>query len=95
MTTAEVSALFSLSLSRLGGPGQSPSPPQEDGVDSGSWRTTERVYGASTVVCDLEPDSLYAFRVRSCRNSMHSPYSPEVTFHTPPAPGDDGDGFLS
>ncbi|CAL8331216.1 unnamed protein product, partial [Arctogadus glacialis] len=75
-----------LEYRRLGGPGQSPAPPQEDGVDSGSWRTTERVYGASTVVCDLEPDSLYAFRVRSCRSSMYSPYSPEVTFHTPPAP---------
>ncbi|XP_030214991.1 E3 ubiquitin-protein ligase TRIM36 isoform X3 [Gadus morhua] len=75
-----------LEYRRLGGRGQSPAPPQEDGVDSGSWRTTERVYGASTVVCDLEPDSLYAFRVRSCRSSMYSPYSPEVTFHTPPAP---------
>ena len=63
-------------------------------MDSGSWRTTERVYGASTVVCDLEPDSLYAFRVRSCRSSMYSPYSPEVTFHTPPAPGDHGMGFV-
>ncbi|XP_053182194.1 E3 ubiquitin-protein ligase TRIM36 [Scomber japonicus] len=57
-----------------------------DGEDSGVWRTTDRVYGPSTVVCDLEPDSLYSFRVRSCRNSMFSPYSPEVTFHTPPAP---------
>lgn len=65
--------------------GQSPS--QEDGEDSGLWRATDRVYGASTVVCDLDPNSLYAFRVRSCRNSMFSPYSPEVTFHTPPAPG--------
>uniref|UniRef100_A0A668AKI3 Tripartite motif containing 36 n=1 Tax=Myripristis murdjan TaxID=586833 RepID=A0A668AKI3_9TELE len=52
----------------------------------GLWRATDRVYGPSTVVCDLEPDSLYAFRVRSCRNSMYSPYSPEVKFHTPPAP---------
>uniref|UniRef100_A0A8C9XZX3 Tripartite motif containing 36 n=1 Tax=Sander lucioperca TaxID=283035 RepID=A0A8C9XZX3_SANLU len=48
------------------------------------WRTV--VYGPSTVVCDLEPDSLYSFRVRSCRNSLFSPHSPEVTFHTPPAP---------
>uniref|UniRef100_A0A668APF2 Tripartite motif containing 36 n=1 Tax=Myripristis murdjan TaxID=586833 RepID=A0A668APF2_9TELE len=62
------------------------SPSQEDGEDSGLWRATDRVYGPSTVVCDLEPDSLYAFRVRSCRNSMYSPYSPEVKFHTPPAP---------
>jgi tripartite motif-containing protein 36 len=51
------------------------------------WRLTDRVYGPSTVVCDLEADSLYSFRVRSCRNSLYSPYSPEVTFHTPPAPG--------
>ncbi|XP_075870814.1 E3 ubiquitin-protein ligase TRIM36 isoform X2 [Nelusetta ayraudi] len=62
------------------------SPSQEDGEDSGMWRATDRVYGPSTVVCDLDPNSLYAFRVRSCRNSMFSPYSPEVTFHTPPAP---------
>uniref|UniRef100_A0A3P8Q880 RING-type E3 ubiquitin transferase n=1 Tax=Astatotilapia calliptera TaxID=8154 RepID=A0A3P8Q880_ASTCA len=62
------------------------SPSQEDGEDNGVWRATDRVYGPSTVVCDLEPDSLYSFRVRSCRNSMFSPYSPEVTFHTPPAP---------
>lgn len=72
-------------FSRLGGPSQSPS--QEDGEDNGVWRATDRVYGPSAVVCDLEPDSLYSFRVRSCRNSMFSPYSPEVTFHTPPAPG--------
>ncbi|XP_010774439.1 E3 ubiquitin-protein ligase TRIM36 isoform X3 [Notothenia coriiceps] len=69
---------------RLGGPSQSPS--QEDGEDSGAWRATDRVYGPNTVVCDLEPDSLYSFRVKSCRNSMFSPHSPEVTFHTPPAP---------
>uniref|UniRef100_A0A669B1I2 Tripartite motif containing 36 n=1 Tax=Oreochromis niloticus TaxID=8128 RepID=A0A669B1I2_ORENI len=62
------------------------SPSQEDGEDNGVWRATDRVYSPSTVVCDLEPDSLYSFRVRSCRNSMFSPYSPEVTFHTPPAP---------
>lgn len=46
------------------------------------------MYGPSTVVCDLDPNSLYAFRVQSCRNSMFSPYSPEVTFHTPPATGE-------
>ncbi|KAK7933200.1 hypothetical protein WMY93_004096 [Mugilogobius chulae] len=66
--------------------GQSASPSQVDGEDSGSWKSTERVYGPSALVSDLEPDSLYSFRVRSCRNSMFSPYSPEVTFHTPPAP---------
>lgn len=74
-----------LFFSRLKGPGQSLS--QEDGEDGGIWRATDRVYGPSAVVNDLEPDSLYSFRVRSCRNSMFSPYSPEVTFHTPPAPG--------
>ncbi|XP_075955707.1 E3 ubiquitin-protein ligase TRIM36 isoform X3 [Anarhichas minor] len=57
-----------------------------DSEDSGVWRATDKVYGASTVVGDLDPDSLYSFRVRSCRNSMFSPHSPEVTFHTPPAP---------
>uniref|UniRef100_A0A8D2ZGQ8 Tripartite motif containing 36 n=1 Tax=Scophthalmus maximus TaxID=52904 RepID=A0A8D2ZGQ8_SCOMX len=62
------------------------SPSQEDGEDSGVWRATDRVYGPSTVVCDLEADSLYSFRVRSCRNSMFSPYSPEVSLHTPPSP---------
>ncbi|KAM8886514.1 E3 ubiquitin-protein ligase TRIM36 isoform 5-T5 [Spinachia spinachia] len=73
-----------LEYRRLGGPSKSPS--QEDGEDSGAWKTTDRVYGPSTVVSDLDPDSLYSFRVRSCRNSMFSPHSPEVTFHTPPAP---------
>ncbi|XP_037338030.1 E3 ubiquitin-protein ligase TRIM36 isoform X1 [Pungitius pungitius] len=73
-----------LEYRRLGGPSKSPS--QEDSEDSGAWRTTEKVYGPSTVVSDLDPDSLYSFRVRSCRNSMFSPHSPEVTFHTPPAP---------
>uniref|UniRef100_A0A1A8RAP8 Tripartite motif-containing 36 n=1 Tax=Nothobranchius pienaari TaxID=704102 RepID=A0A1A8RAP8_9TELE len=63
----------------------SPSPSQEDGEDHGVWRTTDRVYGSSAVVPGLDQNSLYAFRVRSCRNSMFSPYSPEVTFHTPPA----------
>lgn len=72
--------------SRIRGPSQPAS--QEDGEDSGVWRATERVHGPSTVVCDVDPNSLYAFRVRSCRNSMFSPYSPEVTFHTPPAPGE-------
>uniref|UniRef100_A0A3P9LFC0 Tripartite motif containing 36 n=1 Tax=Oryzias latipes TaxID=8090 RepID=A0A3P9LFC0_ORYLA len=52
----------------------------------GPSQETDRVYGSNTIVNDLEPDSLYSFRVRSCRNSMFSPYSPEVAFHTPPAP---------
>ncbi|XP_054629414.1 E3 ubiquitin-protein ligase TRIM36 isoform X4 [Dunckerocampus dactyliophorus] len=69
-----------LEYRRLGAP---------DGEDSSVWRVTERVYGPTAVVCDLVADSLYTFRVRSCRNSMFSPYSPEVTFHTPPAPAFD------
>ncbi|XP_024861211.1 E3 ubiquitin-protein ligase TRIM36 isoform X6 [Kryptolebias marmoratus] len=73
-----------LEYRKLGSPSQSPS--QEDGEDRGVWRATDRVYGCSTVVNNLEPNSLYAFRVQSCRNSMFSSYSPEVTFHTPPAP---------
>nr|XP_046205947.1 E3 ubiquitin-protein ligase TRIM36-like isoform X4 [Oncorhynchus gorbuscha] len=60
---------------------------EQDEEEGGSrWRPTVPVYGPSTVVCDLEANSLYSFRVRSCRNSFYSPYSPEVTFHTPPAP---------
>ncbi|XP_034152482.1 E3 ubiquitin-protein ligase TRIM36 isoform X3 [Esox lucius] len=58
--------------------------PDEEG--GSRWLLTDRVYGSSAVVCDLEADSLYAFRVRCCRNSLFSPYSAEVTFHTPPAP---------
>ncbi|XP_061757149.1 E3 ubiquitin-protein ligase TRIM36 isoform X2 [Nerophis ophidion] len=71
-----------LEYRRLGGP----SPSLDGGEDNSAWRVTEQIYGPTAVVCDLDPDSLYAFRVRSCRNSMLSPYSPEVTFHTPPAP---------
>lgn len=51
------------------------------------WCLTERVHGSSSVVCDLDSNCRYAFRVRSCRTTIHSPYSPEVSFHTPPAPG--------
>ncbi|KAM8865543.1 E3 ubiquitin-protein ligase TRIM36 isoform 3-T3 [Synchiropus picturatus] len=76
-----------LEYRRIGGPSQSPF--QEDSEDSGDWRTTDQVFGSSVVVRDLDPDSLYSFRVRSCRNSMYSPYSPEVSFHTPPAPAFD------
>uniref|UniRef100_A0A672MRX1 RING-type E3 ubiquitin transferase n=1 Tax=Sinocyclocheilus grahami TaxID=75366 RepID=A0A672MRX1_SINGR len=50
------------------------------------WSATERVYGCSTVVSDLAGDARYAFRVKSCRNGVFSPCSPEVSFHTPPAP---------
>ncbi|XP_015229828.1 PREDICTED: E3 ubiquitin-protein ligase TRIM36 isoform X5 [Cyprinodon variegatus] len=73
-----------LEYRKLGGPSQPPS--HEDTEDGCVWRATDRVYGSSAVVQDLQPDSRYAFRVRSCRNSMFSPYSPEVSFHTPPAP---------
>ncbi|XP_057687289.1 E3 ubiquitin-protein ligase TRIM36 isoform X2 [Corythoichthys intestinalis] len=60
--------------------------PSQDDVGDGIWQTMERLHGPSTTVCSLDADSLYAFRVRTCRNSIFSPYSPEVTFHTPPAP---------
>ncbi|XP_037391853.1 E3 ubiquitin-protein ligase TRIM36 isoform X3 [Pygocentrus nattereri] len=50
------------------------------------WQMSDHVYGSSTVVCDLDRYCRYAFRVRSCRNGVYSPYSPEVSFHTPPAP---------
>ncbi|XP_077093796.1 E3 ubiquitin-protein ligase TRIM36 isoform X1 [Siphateles boraxobius] len=50
------------------------------------WTATECVYGSNTVVSDLALDCRYSFRVKSFRNSVCSPYSPAVTFHTPPAP---------
>ncbi|XP_061623890.1 E3 ubiquitin-protein ligase TRIM36 isoform X1 [Phyllopteryx taeniolatus] len=75
-----------LEYRRLSGPSRSPS--QED-VEDGVWQAMERVHGPSNAVCGLDADSLYAFRVCTCRNSMFSPYSPEVTFHTPPAPAFD------
>ncbi|TRY64797.1 hypothetical protein DNTS_004403 [Danionella cerebrum] len=53
------------------------------------WRTIEGLRGSSTVVSGLEPDTFYSFRVKSCRDthahSLHSPYSPSVRLHTPPA----------
>ncbi|XP_077456861.1 E3 ubiquitin-protein ligase TRIM36 isoform X6 [Stigmatopora argus] len=70
-----------LEYRRLGGPNQS----KEDAED-GIWQTMERLHSPSTTICGLDADSLYALRVRTCRNSIFSPYSPEVTFHTPPAP---------
>uniref|UniRef100_A0A3Q3DV28 Tripartite motif containing 36 n=1 Tax=Hippocampus comes TaxID=109280 RepID=A0A3Q3DV28_HIPCM len=72
-----------LEYRRLGGPRRSPT--QEDGV----WQAMECIHAPSTTVSGLDADSLYAFRVRTCRNSVFSPYSPEVTFHTPPAPAFD------
>lgn len=51
------------------------------------WRASERVYGSSTVVSNLEFGCRYAFRVKCCRNDVFSPCGPEVIFHTPPAPG--------
>ncbi|KAI7797387.1 E3 ubiquitin-protein ligase TRIM36 isoform X2 [Triplophysa rosa] len=50
------------------------------------WRASERVYGSSTVVSDLEFCCRYAFRVKCCRSDVFSPCGPEVIFHTPPAP---------
>ncbi|XP_026855532.2 E3 ubiquitin-protein ligase TRIM36 isoform X1 [Electrophorus electricus] len=57
-----------------------------EGEEEGPWQVTEQVYNSSTVVCNLASSCRYAFRVRSCRNTILSPYSPEVAFHTPPAP---------
>ncbi|XP_026072864.1 E3 ubiquitin-protein ligase TRIM36-like isoform X4 [Carassius auratus] len=59
---------------------------EEEEEEESRWSASERVYGCSTVLSDLSSDSRYAFRVRSCRNGVFSPYSPEVTLHTPPAP---------
>ncbi|XDV49724.1 hypothetical protein PO909_018919 [Leuciscus waleckii] len=59
---------------------------EEDDDEESRWRATECVYGSNTVVSDLALDCRYSFRVKSFRNSVCSPYSPEVTFHTPPAP---------
>lgn len=60
---------------------------EDEEEEESRWMVTERVYGSSTVVSDLAGDCRYAFRVKSCRNGLFSPCSPEVTFHTPPAPG--------
>ncbi|CAM4719995.1 unnamed protein product [Leuciscus chuanchicus] len=59
---------------------------EEEDDEESRWRATECVYGSNTVVSDLALDCRYSFRVKSFRNSVCSPYSPEVTFHTPPAP---------
>lgn len=60
---------------------------EDEEEEESRWSASERVYGCSTVLSDLVGDSRYAFRVKSCRNGVFSPCSPEVTFHTPPAPG--------
>uniref|UniRef100_A0A672M434 E3 ubiquitin-protein ligase TRIM36-like n=1 Tax=Sinocyclocheilus grahami TaxID=75366 RepID=A0A672M434_SINGR len=57
----------------------------EEEQESG-WSASEPVFGCSTVLSDLSTDSSYTFRVKSCRNRVYSPSSPEVTLHTPPAP---------
>ncbi|KAI1900235.1 hypothetical protein AGOR_G00047910 [Albula goreensis] len=61
---------------------------RKHGVDEeqGRWQVRESVHGPSTVVCDLDSDSVYSFRVRTRRNAAFSSYSPEVSFYTPPAP---------
>ncbi|KAJ8285273.1 hypothetical protein GJAV_G00024920 [Gymnothorax javanicus] len=56
-----------------------------EGEEDGEWRVREKVYGSSSVVCNLDPDSVYTFRVRSQRETSFSAYSSEVSFHTPPA----------
>ncbi|KAL4660864.1 E3 ubiquitin-protein ligase TRIM36 isoform X1 [Arapaima gigas] len=54
--------------------------------EGGLWQVCDGVFGSSAVVCNLDKDSVYSFRVRTCRNYVYSPYSPEATLHTPPAP---------
>uniref|UniRef100_A0A8C2D4X9 Tripartite motif containing 36 n=1 Tax=Cyprinus carpio TaxID=7962 RepID=A0A8C2D4X9_CYPCA len=54
--------------------------------EESGWRASEPVFGCSTVLSDLSAGSRYTFRVKSCRNGVYSPSSPEVTLHTPPAP---------
>ncbi|XP_018614020.1 E3 ubiquitin-protein ligase TRIM36 isoform X1 [Scleropages formosus] len=59
---------------------------EEHEEEEGRWQVCDGVFGPSTLVCDLDKDSTYSFRVRSCRDRVYGFYSPEVTFHTPPAP---------
>ncbi|XP_033928761.1 E3 ubiquitin-protein ligase TRIM36 [Melopsittacus undulatus] len=49
------------------------------------WQEIE-VCSQSRVISDLDNDSSYAFRVRGYKGSICSPWSREVTLHTPPAP---------
>ncbi|XP_066567385.1 E3 ubiquitin-protein ligase TRIM36 isoform X1 [Amia ocellicauda] len=55
-----------------------------DNEEETSWQASEKVFGSSKVVCNLDPNSEYSFRVKGYRNSVSSPFSAEVTFHTPP-----------
>ncbi|KAF7250216.1 E3 ubiquitin-protein ligase TRIM36 [Varanus komodoensis] len=50
-----------------------------------AWQETE-VFSKSEVISDLDTNSSYAFRVRGYKGSISSPWSKEVTLHTPPAP---------
>uniref|UniRef100_H3AKH0 Tripartite motif containing 36 n=1 Tax=Latimeria chalumnae TaxID=7897 RepID=H3AKH0_LATCH len=54
--------------------------------DDSPWQISEEVHSSSTVISDLDTNSVYSFRVKGCRNTVCSPYSKEVSFHTPPAP---------
>lgn len=56
--------------------------------EENSWQASDHIYGSSTVVTNLDSDSTYSFRVKTYRNTLCSPYCPEVNFHTPPAPGE-------
>ncbi|XP_023692487.1 E3 ubiquitin-protein ligase TRIM36 isoform X3 [Paramormyrops kingsleyae] len=58
----------------------------ERGEEAARWQSSEGVYGPSAVVSNLDNDSAYSFRVRTYRSGICGPFSPEVTFHTPPAP---------
>ncbi|XP_035235771.1 E3 ubiquitin-protein ligase TRIM36 isoform X1 [Anguilla anguilla] len=74
-----------LEFRKLGG-GSGGGGGEEEEEGGGDWRVREKVYGSSSVVCALEGDSVYSFRVRSRREAFFSAYGPEVSFHTPPAP---------
>nr|XP_056704753.1 E3 ubiquitin-protein ligase TRIM36 isoform X2 [Euleptes europaea] len=50
-----------------------------------AWQETE-VFSKSKVISDLDTNSSYTFRVRGYKGSICSPWSREVTLHTPPAP---------
>ncbi|RXN15634.1 E3 ubiquitin- ligase TRIM36-like protein [Labeo rohita] len=51
---------------------------EDEEEEESRWSASERVYGCSTVLSDLVGDSRYAFRVKSCRNGVFSPCSPET-----------------
>lgn len=51
-----------------------------------AWQEIE-VFSKNKIISDLDTNSSYSFRVRGYKGSICSPWSREVIFHTPPAPG--------